>query len=71
MPPSRSTEPESVPMAAVVFDVVYTLLSDMAAIMGWPRGFSFRGMTFGRTSRRAHISDTGHKVPRGYSLGFP
>jgi len=51
MSPSRSTEPESMPTAAVAFDVVYTLLSDLAAIMGWPRGFSFRGMTFGRTSR--------------------
>ena len=50
-PPTPATPPDSVPDEAAVFDAVYTLLGDMAAMIGQPRGFNFGGLT---TRRMAH-----------------
>jgi len=40
-----------VPDEAAVFNAVYTLLGDMAATIGQPRGFNFGGLT---TRRMTH-----------------
>ena len=49
-PPTPANPPDTVPDEAAVFDAVYTLLGDMAATIGQPRGFNFGGVTTRRTA---------------------
>lgn len=49
-PPTPANPPDTVPAEAAVFDVVYTLLGDMATTIGQPRSFDFAGVTTRRTS---------------------
>lgn len=42
-PPTLGSPPEPTTAEAAVFDVVYTLLGDMAATIGRPRRFNFGG----------------------------
>ena len=48
--PAPASSPDTVPDEAAIFEAVYRLLGDMAAMIGQPRGFDFEGVTIRRTA---------------------
>jgi hypothetical protein len=48
--PAPASSQDTLPDEAVLFGAVYTLLGDMAAMIGQPRGFNFGGLTTRRTA---------------------
>jgi hypothetical protein len=71
-PPTPASQPDAVSDEAAIFEDVYTLLGNMAAAIGQPRGFNFRDLTI-RGERRAEAGkvDLGCQVVCGCSLRCP